>query len=88
MFPYFFDITLKTTLELPKNYPRTTLTTLKVLFPFIHLELNLFLCNRMRGNWGGNWGNWGSNSGNLDNLLARRYFTHRSNTFIYLLIFP
>lgn len=62
MFPYFFDITLKTALELPKNYPRTTLTTLKVLFPFIHLELNLFLCNRMRGNLD-------DNQDNLDNCL-------------------
>lgn len=77
MFPYFFDITLKTALELPKNYHRTTLTTLKVLFPFIHLELNLFLCNRMRGQFG-------RQSGQFGQLIARRYFTHRSNTFIYL----
>lgn len=62
MFPYFFDITLKTALELPKNYPRTTLTTLKVLFPFIHLELNLFLCNRMKDNLD-------DNQDNLDNCL-------------------
>ena len=38
----FFDIALKTTLELPKNYPKTTLTTLKVLFSFIHFTFAVF----------------------------------------------